>query len=73
MTKKEKKEKKAKKPNRLLVHLKRFRSEYRQLKRPSKKEWAKLTGGVIVGAAVASVVIGLIDAGFAEIVRLVIG
>ena len=50
-----------------------LRSEIKQLHKPSFRTWCKLTGGVLLGAAVSACAIGGVDAVFTQLLRLLVG
>lgn len=51
--------------------LHRLKSEYHQIIKPSKKTWFKSTVFVFVAAVLVSIIIGVIDIGFSEMIRLI--
>lgn len=51
--------------------LHRLKIEYHQIIKPSKKAWFKSTVFVFVAAVLVSIIIGGIDIGFSEVIRLI--
>ncbi len=62
----------AKKDNKVVKWLKEARVEFKKVVWPTKKQVAHNTGIVLTVMAVCAIFIGLIDAGLAELLRIVL-